>query len=139
MTEPSVRVVRCVGAVVHDHAERLLLVRRATDPGRGRWSVPGGRVEPGENDTRAVERETREETGLTVVVGRLVGVVRRSGGPGVEYDIHDYACAVAPGSGPLRAGDDAAEARWVDAAEYARLPLVDGLTEALGGWGVLPR
>ena len=64
MTLSDESAVRCVGAVVHDAAGRLLMVRRANEPGRGQWSLPGGRVEPGESDASALARELREETGL---------------------------------------------------------------------------
>jgi 8-oxo-dGTP diphosphatase len=130
-------LVRCVGAVVHDGQGRLLLIRRATEPGRGRWSIPGGRVQPGETDADAVRRELAEETGLLVRVGRLLGTVRRPAPGGAVFDIHDYSARVIGGA--LRPGDDAAEARWVTAAEYAQLALVPGLTEALQSWSVLPR
>jgi 8-oxo-dGTP diphosphatase len=123
--------VRCVGAIAHDGQGRLLLVQRANEPGRGLWSIPGGRVEPGEDDATALTREMREETGLLVRPGELVGRVRR--GP---FDIGDYRCTVV--SGELQAGDDAADARWCDAAELAALPLVDQLVETLAGWDVLP-
>jgi len=84
----------------------------------------------------AVRRETLEETGLLVEVGPLLGSVQRDA-PGAEvYDIHDYSARVR--SGILLAGDDAAEARWVTAAEYAQLAIVEGLTEALRGWSALP-
>ena len=73
------RRVPCVGALVHDDDGRLLVVRRGREPGRGLWSVPGGRVEPGESDTVAVEREVLEETGLHVTVGIRVGTVVRDG------------------------------------------------------------
>jgi 8-oxo-dGTP diphosphatase len=129
---PGDDAVRCVGGLVYDAAGRLLLVQRANEPGRGRWSVPGGRVEPGEDDAAALVREMREETGLDVEPGPLVGRVRR--GP---YDIGDYACTVRGGT--LRAGDDAADARFVDAAALAALPLVDGLVEVLTAWAALPR
>jgi ADP-ribose pyrophosphatase YjhB (NUDIX family) len=56
--------VDCVGGIVVDERGRLLLVRRGTEPGRGLWSVPGGRVEPGESDAEATAREVLEETGL---------------------------------------------------------------------------
>ena len=69
--------VPCVGALVHDDEGRLLVVRRRNEPGAGRWSVPGGRVEPGESDLTAVRREVLEETGLHVTVGLLRG----HGGP----------------------------------------------------------
>lgn len=121
----------CVGGLAYDAAGRLLLVLRADDPGRGRWSVPGGRVEAGEDDAAAVTREMREETGLAVKPGRLIGRVVR--GP---YAIADYACAVVGGT--LRAGDDALDARWCSAADLAALPLVDGLVETLATWGALP-
>ena len=69
----SLPLVPCVGAVVHDAAGRLLLVRRGRDPHRGRWSLPGGRVEAGESPEQAIEREVREETGLTVRAGPAGG------------------------------------------------------------------
>jgi 8-oxo-dGTP diphosphatase len=128
--------VPCAGAVVHDAAGRLLLVRRGREPARGRWSLPGGRCEPGETAAVAAVREVREETGLEVVAGPLVGRVERPGLDGAVYVIDDIACTVVGGT--LAAGDDADDARWVDAGELALLPLTDGLLDALGGWGVLP-
>lgn len=136
VTGPSVQGVRCVGAVVHDGEHRLLLVRRANDPGRGRWSLPGGRVEPGETDEQAVTREVLEETGITVTVDCHVGSVTRAA-PGGVVDIHDYRCRVVGGA--LQAGDDAADACWCDAATLATLPLVDQLLDVLSEWGCLPR
>jgi 8-oxo-dGTP diphosphatase len=123
--------VACVGGLVYDGDGRLLLIRRVNEPGRGLWSVPGGRVEPGETDATAVIREMAEETGLTVVPGALIGRVRR--GP---YVIADYHCTVVGGN--LQAGDDASDARWCSAADLAALPLVDELVETLRGWGALP-
>lgn len=81
-------------------------------------------------------REIREETGLSVTVGELIGSVTRPAAHGL-YDIHDYACQVR--SGVLRAGDDAAEARWVTGAILDTLPLSEGLHETLAAWGQLPR
>jgi 8-oxo-dGTP diphosphatase len=136
VTASDDRMIRCVGAVVHDAAGRLLLIRRANEPGRGQWSLPGGRVEPGESDAVAVARELREETGLKVSVGSLVGSVQR--GP---FLIFDYAAEVV--GGDLRAGDDAADAAWVTSADFARLEaenlIVEQLTSTLAGWGALPR
>jgi 8-oxo-dGTP diphosphatase len=124
--------VACVGGLAYDEAGRLLLVQRANEPGRGLWSVPGGRVEPGEDDAAALVREMFEETGLQVMPGALVGRVVR--GP---YGIADYRCTVV--AGPLGAGDDALDARFVDRAAMAALPLVDGLLDALAEWDALPR
>jgi ADP-ribose pyrophosphatase YjhB (NUDIX family) len=133
--EQSGGPVRCVGAIITDRAGRLLLVRRGREPGRGLWSVPGGRVEPGETDEQALVRELREETGLAVRAGRLVGAVYRPGPGGVVYDIRDYAATVTGGT--LSAGDDADDARWVGRADLAGLPLTGGLVDALTEWGVL--
>jgi ADP-ribose pyrophosphatase YjhB (NUDIX family) len=128
--------IRCVGGIVFDAQGSLLLIRRVNDPGSGQWSLPGGRVEPGESDTEAVIRELREETGLDVIPGTLIGTVTR--GP---FEIHDYACEVA--GGVLTAGDDASAARWSDAADLAALEaageLVDLLLVTLRDWGALPR
>lgn len=128
--------VPCVGAVVTDAAGRLLLVRRGQDPGRGQWSVPGGRVEPGEDDTVAVAREVAEETGLSVAVGPLVGVAEVDAGT-VVYTVRDYRCTPVGEAEPV-AGSDADDVRWVTGGEFAALPLVDGLAATLAAWRVLP-
>jgi 8-oxo-dGTP diphosphatase len=130
-------LVPCAGAIVHDGAGRLLLIRRGREPGRGLWSLPGGRSEAGEDAAATAIRETYEETGLVVTAGVVAGSVRRPGPGGVTYDIVDVLCAVV--GGELRAGDDADEARWVDAAGLAALPVTDGLVAALTHWEVLPR
>ena len=130
--------VPCVGAVVHDPQGRLLLIRRAREPSRGLWSLPGGRVEPGETLTEAVEREVLEETGLEVRAGAPVGRVEIAG-PGYVYDVVDLACAlVRPDAEPV-AGDDADAVTFADAAALERLTCAPRLVETLRGWGVLPR
>ncbi len=133
-------MIRCVGAVVHDPDGRLLLVRRANDPGRGQWSLPGGRVEPGESDASAVAREIHEETGLLVRAGSLVGSVSRPAPAGV-YVIFDYAAEVV--GGRLSAGDDASDVAWVDLVTFTDLDrrglLVDQLAVTLTAWQALPR
>ncbi|HEX4250214.1 MAG TPA: NUDIX domain-containing protein [Pseudonocardia sp.] len=131
-------MIACVGAVIHDDRGRLLLIRRGQEPGRGLWSLPGGRVEPGETDHEAVVREVAEETGLRVRPGRLVGRVSRAAPSGAVYDIADYECELA-GDDVLRPDTDADDARWVTAADYAGLPLVYGMTEVLTEWNQLPR
>ena len=131
--------VPCVGAVVHDGGGRLLLVRRGTPPGRGLWSVPGGRVEPGETPVEAVVREVREETGLLVQPTRLAGTVERPGLGGTVYVIEDFVAVLADGSSPSDAvpGDDADEVGWFTSEQLRGLPCVDGLLAALREWGVL--
>ncbi|MDQ1484881.1 MAG: hypothetical protein QOJ62_574 [Actinomycetota bacterium] len=127
--------VAAVGAIaVRDG--RLLLVLRGRPPGAGRWSLPGGRVEPGESDAAALAREVMEETGLVVNVGGLVGEVVRPGVVGVRYRIRDYAVDVVGGA--ERAGDDAADVAWVALADLADRDLTDGLLAALSEWAIVP-
>jgi len=124
-----------VGAIITDDTGRLLLIKRGHEPEEGRWSLPGGRVRPGESDPQALAREVREETGLRVEPGRLIGEVERPAPGGAVFDIHDYAATVS--GGRLAAGDDAADARWIGPGDVGRLPLTSGLAETLIAWGVL--
>jgi 8-oxo-dGTP diphosphatase len=124
-----------VGAFVFDDAGRVLLVQRGRPPGAGLWTVPGGKVELGESLAAAVEREVREETGLVVRCGALVEVVERiidpgdAGGARWHYVILDYLATLEGGT--LAAADDVRDARFVDDAELAGLPLTDGLLPVL--------
>lgn len=134
-TGTAPRPTLAVGAIVP--VERhLLLVTRINPPAKGRWTVPGGRVETGESMTDAVVREVAEETGLTVECGPLVGWVERIG-PGFHFVIFDFLASPVPvpTGGPdalrLTAGDDAGQARWVPFDDLRVMDLVPGLLDFL--------
>jgi ADP-ribose pyrophosphatase YjhB (NUDIX family) len=105
---------------------RVLLVRRGTEPMKGRWTLPGGLLELGESLADGVVREVREETGLEVEPVELVELLDRihkvSGDEGervrYHYVIADYLCRVT--GGELRAASDAEAARWVEREEWNR-------------------
>jgi 8-oxo-dGTP diphosphatase len=134
------RRVPCVGGIIVDDAGRLLLIQRGREPARGCWSLPGGRVEPGESDAAATAREVLEETALVVHVGQLVGSVERDAPDGSLFVINDYRCEPAPGGTTERvvAGDDADDVGWFTPEEVRRLACAPCLVDALDEWGVLP-
>ena len=124
---PSQPVVG-VGAVVLDR-DRVLLVRRAREPLKGVWSIPGGRLEVGETLAAGLRREMREETGLDIEILDRVEVferIMRDGGGRVQYHyvLIDYLCE--PAGGVLRAGDDVDDARWVEHGSLAELTVTEG-------------
>lgn len=134
--------IPCVGGIVVDDGpggRRLLLVRRGHEPAKGTWSVPGGRVEPGESDVVATAREVLEETGLRVQVGALVGSVQWDAPGGGVYVIRDHLCRVVPGTdlAAVRAGDDADAAAWFTSDEVRQLHCSPGLVETLTRWRIL--
>lgn len=124
----------CVGAVAC-RGDEVLLVRRGTEPERGRWSVPGGRVEPGETLAEAVLRELHEETGLDALCGPLMGWVERIGDRH-HFVILDFEVTVVGGE-PARPGDDVTEVAWVDRHAVTDRALVSGLAEFLADHGVI--
>ena len=96
-----------VAAVIRDGEDRVLVHSRSDD---GRWSLPGGAVEPGEAPEAAIIREVREETGLDVLPERILGVFGGSGfrhtypnGDEAEYLVVVFECH--PTGGKLDAAD----------------------------------
>jgi mutator protein MutT len=135
VTSAGAPVVGVGGVAVIDG--RLLLVRRGHGPAAGTWSVPGGRVEPGETLHEAVVREVGEETGLRVVVEGFLGFAERIA-PDHHFVLLDF--AVRPlDAGDVQpvAGDDAAEAAWVPVDELGDYRLAPGLLEFLVDVAVL--
>jgi 8-oxo-dGTP diphosphatase len=128
-----------VGAVIidtdsssfeHRKEKRVLLIRRGTAPLLGEWSLPGGVLECGETLREAVVREAREETGLLVETGEMLGVyerIIRADDPTdhqlVRYHfvLLDFLCRRV--SGDLKAGSDAADVRWFTRDELPALNL----------------
>ena len=123
-----------VGAVVLDGKGHVLLVKRAHEPLKGEWSLPGGGVEIGETLEEAVAREILEETGLTVTVGPVVEVldrVQRAPDGRVEYHfvIIDYVCHAADDR--LTSGSDADDVRWVRPDELSAYRVTDKATSVI--------
>jgi 8-oxo-dGTP diphosphatase len=132
---PSPPVV-AVGLVARDRAGRLLLVERGNPPHKGRWSLPGGRVEGGETIAVAAARELAEETGLEATVGEIAGVVERIG-EGFHYLIVDLWAELPDDAVPV-AASDAADARLVGLDQLPAYPLSPGLAGFLAGIGCWP-
>jgi ADP-ribose pyrophosphatase YjhB (NUDIX family) len=124
----------CVG-VVDVEQGALLLVRRGHEPGAGRWSVPGGRVEKGETLRQAAEREAREETGLALEIGDLLGTTEIATAE-ERFVICDFLASRQNVDETPRAASDAELVRFVPLQSVGDLDLVDGLGEWLRNHGV---
>lgn len=112
------------GVVIHDG--RVILIRRATEPLKGEWSIPGGLVELGEKLLDAVKREVLEETGLIVEPGEVLELFDsiwrdENGRCHYHYVPVDYLCRLTGGT--LEAASDVSEARWVAEEELADFDL----------------
>jgi 8-oxo-dGTP diphosphatase len=106
-------------AILLAEGSKVLLVRRANEPFRGRWTLPAGFVDAGEDPARAAERECLEETGLTVRAGHVLDVLASGDQPhGADFLIvYDAELK----SGELAAGDDADRAGWFERDELPPL------------------
>jgi 8-oxo-dGTP diphosphatase len=109
-----------VDSFVKDRRGRLLLVRRGRPPFLGMWALPGGFCEWRETTEECCARETLEETGVTVEVGKLLGVYSD---PDRDPRGHTVTVlyAARPVAGEPKGSDDAAEARWFTRKEIRGL------------------
>jgi ADP-ribose pyrophosphatase YjhB (NUDIX family) len=119
------RPILGVGVVVW-HGDRVLLIRRNKAPRRGQWSLPGGAQKLGETVAEAARREVKEEADLEIDLGEIVATVdliERAQDHRVRYHytLIDFVAEAA--SPALRAGSDAAEARWFEVAQIETLGL----------------
>ena len=136
----DLRPTPAVGVVCFRNDE-VLLIRRGTPPRIGEWSLPGGRIEPGEPVCDAALRELREETNVEAELVGLVDVVdaifnNRAGNLITRhYVLIDYAARWVSGA-PL-AGDDAAEARFFHLSEIGSLDLWDETLRVIGAAAAL--
>ncbi len=107
--------VPSVAAVITDGAGRLLLTKRAAEPGIGNWCLPGGFIEMGEDPLDTVVRETEEETGLKVKPGEIIGAHSKINGYHGDVIIIGFNAEVT--GGELQAGDDAEEVEYFNLNE----------------------
>jgi ADP-ribose pyrophosphatase YjhB (NUDIX family) len=122
-----------VGAIIIEDA-RVVLVKRGHPPLQAEWSIPGGLLEVGELVRDAAIREAREETGLTVEPGELLGVydrVLRDSEQRVQYHyvLIDFLCRRV--AGDLAAASDAAEVRWFSREELPELKLAEDTLDVI--------
>jgi ADP-ribose pyrophosphatase len=122
-----------VGAIVFKD-NKVLLVRRGKPPAKDSWAIPGGSIKIGETLQRAAEREILEETGITIQALDPVftfDYIERdeSGCARFHYVIIDLTAEYV--GGEPRAGDDAAEARWLSSKEIMTLSVNSKTRELL--------
>ncbi len=108
-----------VGAIILRPGE-ILLEQRGNQPALGQWSVPGGGVELGESLKEAVQRETKEETGLETETAELIDIVDqvhldKQGKVAYHYVIIDYIVKTKPGE--PHASSDAKALKWIPLGE----------------------
>jgi len=120
-----------VGGVLFNKHNQVLLIKRNQAPAQGLWSIPGGKLEPGESLVEACQREYYEETNLEVEVKQIVAVVERKL-EGFHYVIVDFYVELVDEDKCIPvAQSDVADAKWVSLDGLEQYVLVVGLKEII--------
>lgn len=130
---PAVRPTLAASAAVF-RGPLVLLARRAANPGAGLWSLPGGRVEPGETVAEAARREVMEEVGVEAEIVGLAAardIIVRSGDGELKAHFVVLAHAARWRAGEPAPGEEAAEVGWFRPLEVAGLTTTEGLAEVV--------
>lgn len=117
----------CCAVIFDESHERILLTRRADN---GRWCLPGGRTEPGESVEETCIREIREETGLEVQIGKLIGVYSSPDfiveyADGNRYQLIALSFEAKTIGGQLQVTDESTEYGFFSPTEIAALDLME--------------
>ena len=117
---PTQPIVGVGALIVHDG--RIVLVRRGVDPGKGRWSIPGGAVNLGEKVREAAVREAEEECGLNIEIAverpmDVVDSIRKDEKGRLRYHYVLLQFLARPQGGKLKASSDVLDAKWVPLEE----------------------
>ena len=129
-----------VGVLIRD-IDRYLLIKRAADPDKGLWSIPGGIVEIGEKAEDAARREVKEETNLDVDVIEVLDVINKivmdeESRVKFHFIIIDYLAEFKEGA--LKASSDALDSRWVSSKEFPLYELSPTLIQLLKSIDLYP-
>ncbi len=124
--------------VIHD--DKILMVKRGVEPGRGLWAIPGGTLRLGETLRACAAREILEETGVTIAVGECIYVFDLiehddAGKVKFHFVVADFAAIYVEGE--PKGSDDAEEAGWFSREELHDLPVSKNTLKALHSIGFL--
>ncbi|BAL98079.1 MULTISPECIES: NUDIX hydrolase [Caldilinea] len=128
--DPKVAVVALI-----EQDERVLLIRRAVEPARGLWALPGGYMDAGEMPEDALRREVQEEVGISIRIAELLEIFPMVNSGGVSLGIVlAYQAHPQEGAAELRACDDVDQARWFSVEELPAALAFDSTKKLLARW-----
>ena len=125
--------IAAVGAVVFKEG-KILTIKRGQEPSKGKWSIPGGRIELGETAYEAAQREVREECSIEIEIEHVLdtanNIIRDEDGR-IKYHFVIIDLLARYVSGEIEAQSDAQECKWVTPGEMTELDLTPMLREML--------
>ena len=129
-----------VGVVVYNNAGKILMVKRAKEPNKGMWSIPGGAIELGETINRAAEREVYEECSVKIEIERVLDGAEnmvKDGDGRIRYHYVIIDLLARYVSGKIKARTDAADCGWFTTGEIAKMDITPTLRAMFRRQGII--